>query len=132
MRKIHLGLAILFLASVFNYYTDFGFLLNSDALICLWLFFYAIILPIGLMYYFSNRYKTETYLYKISLYIFLFYLLSLFISGFDFFDFDNFEIRGDGATQYVVKMIFIICIVSSFTSLLFFQIKNRKPNKKTN
>jgi hypothetical protein len=73
-------------------------------------------------------------LYKISLYIFLFYLLSLFISGFDFFDFfdfDNFEIRGDGATQYVVKMIFIICIVSSFTSLLFFQIKNRKPNKKT-
>lgn len=122
MRKTHLYLIVLFIASMFNYYTDFGFLLNSEILIGLWLLFYAIILPIGLIYYSSNRYKIK----KIRLYVFLLYLFSLFISGFDFFDFDNFEIRGDGATQYVVKIIFAICIISSFTSFLIFQIKNIK------
>lgn len=122
MRKTHLYLIVLFITSMFNYYTDFGFLLNSEILIGLWLLFYAIILPIGLIYYSSNRYKIK----KIRLYVFLLYLFSLFVSGFDFFDFDNFEIRGDGATQYVVKIIFAICIISSFTSFLIFQIKNIK------
>ena len=67
--------------------------------------------------------------YKFNLYMFLAYLLSLFFSSLDFLDFKNFEILGDRATQHIVKIILIICIVSSFGSFLFFHIKNE--NEKT-
>lgn len=125
MQRIYF-LTILLFSTMINYYTDFGFSLESETLIGLWLLFYAVILPISLMSYVFNKYRASLDFCKTNLCVSLSYLLSLFLSSLDFLDFKNFVIRGDGATQYVVKIIFTVCFVSSFTSFLFFQIKNQK------
>jgi len=126
MQKIYLGIVTLLLSSLLNYYTDFVFLLNSDILIFIWLIFYSIMLPIGLMVGVYIKYKSTLNLFKNSLYTFMLYLISVFISGLNFLDFKNFEILGDGATRFIIKIIFTICFVSSLISFCFFQFKNRK------
>ena len=131
MRKTFLYLTILLLASLYNYFTEFGFLFDTGILIGAWLFFYIVIVPIGFMYYFVNKQNSELFSNKMRIFVWFFYLLCFLISGYDFFDFYNFEIVGDGATRYVIKFIFIIFIVTSFTSFLFFQYNARWRRRTT-
>lgn len=131
MKNIYIGLTILLFSSILNYYTDFSFLLNSDILIFLWLLFYSIILPIGLMSYAFGKYKSTSNLFRINLSIFLLYLISVFFSSLGLLDYKKFEIEGDGATRYVIRIILCICFVSSFLTLLFFLNKSKKYNKST-
>ena len=131
--KFFVFLIIISLSTALNYYSDFGFSFNAgvDGLTILWLLTYCIILPISLMCFIRDKTTLKWY-------IFVSYLLSVFISGIDFFDFNNFRIQGDGATRYFIRIIFFTCIISSFISLtslvvchIYQRTKRRKNAKKS-
>jgi len=121
--KFFIYLIIILLSTIFNYYSDFSFLLDVDSLVILWLLFYCIILPIRLMWVIRDKTPLKWY-------IFVSYLFSVLISGIDFFDFNKFRIEG-GQGGYIFKTIFFTCIISSFISLVVFHCTNRyKKNRK--
>ena len=130
LSKFFIFLIIILLSTILNYYSEFGFLFNLglDGLIILWLLFYCIILPISFMWFIGDKTTLKWY-------IFIAYLLSVFISGIDCFDFNNFQIMGDGASRHLMIIIFFTCIISSFISLailvmfhiwLFYEKKKRR------
>ena len=122
--KFSFCLVILLLSTILNYYTHFGFLLDLGVLLAFWLLIYCIIMPISLMACIFNEYKWHN---KLKWCGFIAYLLSVFISsGIDSFDFYNFEIQGDGATKYAIRVILFTCITSLLISFLFFQIKSKR------
>ena len=125
MKMILLLIIILIFSVLINNYTDFGFLLNYN-LTSLWLFFYVFLLPIGLMILIYNIYKNYTNLNKINLYVFIAYLFSLILSCINFINFRNLEILGDGATKYVMKIIFCLSVMTSLISFLFFRSKIKR------
>ncbi|GEM55873.1 hypothetical protein B0A58_04350 [Flavobacterium branchiophilum NBRC 15030 = ATCC 35035] len=125
MKNFYL-LTILLISISINYYTNFGFLLEGN-LIGLWLFYYIFILPIGLMLFTYNVYRNSINVNKINLCVFLAYLLSILLSGLAFFDFKNLEILGDGATKYVIKIIYCIAFITSLISFLIFKYKIKAP-----
>ena len=129
IQKRYLYLLILLLSTVLNYYTDFGFLLKHEIFIIIWLLFYTIIFPISSMFYVFEKYKSTRKLFSISLYVIISYLLSALLSGFNFFNFKTYVVEGDGATKFVVQVIFVVCFLSSMGSLIVFQIINKKVNK---
>lgn len=119
MRNFFLYFSILFFSTLFNYFSDLGFKLNSELLIFLWLFFYVIFIPIKLMSFFSKNDVVVFYFINIKLIFFLLYILSLFLSILTFINFDKLEILGDGATQYIVKAIIITSLLSLISSFFF-------------
>ncbi|MBW1654406.1 hypothetical protein [Flavobacterium quisquiliarum] len=127
MKIIYLYSAILFLATIFNCYTDFGFSLvsKSEKITLLWFFLYNIILPIKLMSFVYGKYKVSSNFYRYSFFAALAYMFSVLVSGISFFDFRKFILLGDGETKYVLGVIYFISFVSIVSSFLFFQVKNR-------
>lgn len=121
-----LYLIIVIGAVIFNYCYSFGFFCKNGDFIGIWLFFYAIILPVGAMLYVFNNYGSSSNFRKNSLLVFVVYLLSVFISAFESFDFRNFEILGDGETKFIISSILIVCLISSCCSFLVFKIKRGK------
>lgn len=108
---------------IFNYHYSFEFFLKNGQFTGLWIFFYALLLPIGSMLYLFNNYASSPNLRKNSLFVFVVYLVSIFLSAFEFFDFRNFTILGDGETKFVVSSILLVCLISSCGSFFFSQIK---------
>lgn len=129
MKKIFLCMIFLLLATILNYKTDFGFVFNIDLLIILWLLFYVIILPIGLMSYLFIGNETKSKLYRLNTLLFFLYLLSVLLSGLDFINFKHLKIEADGETEYVLKIIFISCFIFSTISFVCFQLKVKRLPK---
>lgn len=126
----YLCLVILLCSSILNFKTDFGFSLNSSVLTGLWLFFYAILLPIGLLKFVYSKYRNETSFNIINLSVFSFYLISLLISCLGFFNFDDLTINGDGTSVFIIKIILFVCLICSFVTFLFFKMKYKRQLKK--
>jgi hypothetical protein len=119
--KIAIGLSIFVLIPIFNYMSFFGFFLSSyvpESLILLWLFFYICFFPIGIVYYVSKNIKFNMPWYQVKLIIFSLYIIGLYFSGCDIFDLKNAEIRGDGVTIEIVKIIYTIALSAAILSLL--------------
>lgn len=132
MKTIYTYLIVLFISSIFNCYTVFGFLvdINSNRIQGFWLLFYAIILPVKSMTLVFNKYKAFSNFHKYNLFVFFSYFFSTLISGIGFFDFKNFVILGDGATKYIIGVIYFTCFISAFSSLVIFQWKSRSFKRK--
>lgn len=132
MKIAYVYLVILFLSTIFNYYTDFGlsFLLKSERITLLWVFLYTTILPIKIMSFVYGSYRGSVHFYQYSFFAFLAYLFNTLVSGISFFDFKNFILLGDGGTKYVVEVIYFVSFISLFSSFLFFQFKNRNFMRK--
>lgn len=132
MRIVYIYAVILFLSTIFNCYTDFGFslLLKSEKITLLWFFLYTIILPIKLMSSFYDKYKGSSHFCKYSFFAFLAYMCSTLVSGISFFDFRNFILLGDGGTKYVIGVIYFISFISIVSSFVFFQLKDRNFKRK--
>jgi hypothetical protein len=125
-NSIYIYAVILFLSTIFNYYTDFGFSfpLESEKITLLWFFLYTVILPIKLMSSVYGKYKGFSKFCQYSFFAFLAYILSALVSGISFFDFKNFILLGDGETKYVLGVIYFISFISIVSSFVFFQLKN--------
>lgn len=125
MKIVYVYIVILFLSTIFNCYTDFGFsfLLNTEKMTFLWLFLYAVILPIKLMSFVYGKYKASPNFYQYSFFAFLIYTFSALVSGISFFDFRNFVLLGDGGTKYLLGIIYFVSFVSLVGSFIFFQLK---------
>ena len=133
MKIIYTYLIVLFLSTIFNSYTVFGFLvdINSNRIQGFWLLFYAIILPVKSMTLVFNKYKAFSNFHKYNLFVFFTYFFSTLISGIGFFDFKNFVILGDGATKYIIGVIYFISFISIVSSFVFFQLKDRNFKRKS-
>jgi hypothetical protein len=77
------------------------------------------------MLYLFNNYASSSNFRQSSLFVFVVYLLSVFVSAFESFDFKDFTILGDGATKFVISSILIVCFISACSSFFFAQIKNK-------
>ncbi len=120
-------LVILVLSIVFNNCTLFGLIfVNSEKIMGLWLFLYAVIFPIKSMLVIFDTYKFSSSFYKYVIFVFISYLSSLLLSSTIFFDFKNFKFLGDGDTRYVLYSIYFVGFVSSLVSLMFFLWRGRK------
>ena len=76
------------------------------------------------MLHLFNNYASSSKFRQNSLFVFLGYLLSVFVSAFEYFDFKNFTILGDGETKFVISSVLIVCFISACSSFFFTQIKN--------
>lgn len=127
MKKIIiLTILILSLSLTFNHYTDFGFSLNSDVLIILWITFYSIVLPISLIMCVFYRKKNFLELSQISFISLILYLITTLLSGINFIDFQRLMILGDWATRYVISAIFLLCFFTSLLSFFLFRLKIKR------
>jgi hypothetical protein len=124
MKQMYLYLIIILGSVFFNYHYGFGFFFKNGEFTILWLFFYTLLLPIGSMLHLFNNYASSSNFRQSSLFVFLVYLFSVFVSAFEYFDFKNFTILGDGETKFVISSVLIVCFISACSSFFFTQIKN--------
>lgn len=132
MKIAYIYALILFLSTLFNCYTDFGFsfLIKSEKITLLWFFLYSVILPIKFMSSVYGKYRGFSKFCQYSFFAFLAYIFSVVVSGISFFDFKNFILLGDGETKYVLGVIYFTSFVSIVSSFVFFQLKNRNFKRK--
>lgn len=130
MKKVlAIIITILVLVSAFNYFTMFSLIFDVEILTFFWLTFYSVVLPIGMANYIFRNYKGKVSFIKMSFYTVLLYLLSCCFSNLYFFDFNSFKMIGDRATNYLISILFLVCVSSSFFGFIFYQIKNRNISK---
>lgn len=129
MKVIYVYSVILVLSILFNNYTLFGLIFdggNSEKIMILWLFLYAVIFPIKSMFIIFDTYKFSSNFYEYLLFVFISYLASFPLSSIIFFDFKSFNFLEDGGTKYVLYTIYFVGFFSSLSSLLFFLWRRRK------
>jgi hypothetical protein len=121
MKKNYLIIILLLsISTIFNFYSDWSFLLNAEIISFLWLLFYILIIPIVLIRYAYRNTKDIMGFVKKSLVFIAFYYTSIILSSMNFFDFENFELVGDGASMYVIKLIFTISFLSSLFVFIYY------------
>ena len=117
-------------AAILNYNSGFSLLLNSEMLTFFWLILYIIVLPIGFEKYIFSKYLGLELFVKNSIVLILLYFVSFLLSSLDFIDFVNFEMLGDGASKFVIKLIFILALISWLFSFLYYYFKIKTANNK--
>lgn len=124
MKKHYLIITLLLtISTIFNFYYDWSFVLNTEIVSFIWLLFYILIIPIVLVNYAYNNTKDIKGLVKKSLVFIAFYYTSIILSSINFFEFKNFELVGDRASMYVIKLVFIVCFLSSLFVFIYYLIK---------
>jgi hypothetical protein len=117
---------LLTISTIFNFYSDWSFLLNTEIVSLLWLLFYILIIPMVLVRYaYKNTNDIKGFVKK-SLVFIAFYCTSIILSSINFFDFENFELVGDGASMYVIKFVFTVCFLSTLSVFIYYLIKRKK------
>lgn len=127
MKKDYLIIILLLtISAIFNFYSDWSFILNAEIVSFLWLSFYILIIPIVLIRYAYRNTKYIMGFVKKSIVFIAFYYTSIILSSMNFFDFENFELVGDGASMYVIKLIFTISFLFSLFVFIYYSIKKKK------
>lgn len=129
MKKDYLIITLLLtISTIFNFYSDWSFVLNAEIVSFIWLLFYILFVPIVLVRYaYKNTNDIKGFIKK-SLVFISFYYTSIILSSINFFDFENFELKGDGASIYVIKLVSTVCFLSTLFVFIYYSIKKKKYN----
>lgn len=129
------NLIIIILVTTFitlvNYFTDFMFAANIEILIFTWIVFNTIFFPIWMGNYFYKITKAKNQILN-SFIILVAYLATFIIPSIEYIDISTFSLKGDGASNAIMKGIAFFGLFVTFIILIVINSKLKSEYLKSN